>query len=46
MSSVLMLRSVHPAMQWTEELVDQGRKNAHGGCTGYNDDDNVDDELG
>ena len=21
-------------MQWTEELVDQGRKNVHGGCTG------------
>ena len=30
-------------MQWMEELVDQGRKNAQGECTGYaNDNDHED----
>ena len=33
-------------MQWMEELVDQGRKNAQGGCTGYaNDNDHEDDDT-
>ena len=33
-------------MQWMEELVDQGRKNAQGECTGYaNDNGHEDDDT-
>ena len=32
-------------MQWMEELVDQGRKTAQGGCTGFDDGNDHEDDT-